>query len=105
MLSVSILMNRAEPRGSSPALHPSPGRTDLDLKLELRGHIVAAPELVDMVACQEDAPRNVSRGDVPRDVPRSRTAGRAEGTRYGTCWGQAFRSRHRVNIQRNPRNK
>ena len=68
-------------------MHPSPDRTDLDLKLELPEHIVAAPELIDRGTCQEDAPRNVPRdapGDVPRDVPWGRTVGRAKGTRYGT---------------------
>eukprot|EP00959_Pyramimonas_sp_CCMP1952_P351446 7363502-Pyramimonas_sp.AAC.1 len=45
-------------------------------KLELPGHIVTAPGLID-------------RGDMPggRTVerPKGRTAGRAKGTRYGTC--------------------
>ena len=65
-------------------MHPSPDRTDLDLKLELPEHIVAAPELMDRGTCQEDATQNVSRdapSDVPRDVPWARTAGRAKETR------------------------
>eukprot|EP00959_Pyramimonas_sp_CCMP1952_P283097 5917395-Pyramimonas_sp.AAC.1 len=54
--------------GSCPSLHPSPDRTDLDLKLELPKHTVAATELIDRETCHEDAPRNVSR-DAPSDVP------------------------------------
>eukprot|EP00959_Pyramimonas_sp_CCMP1952_P047352 988273-Pyramimonas_sp.AAC.1 len=54
--------------GSSPPLHPSPDRTDLDAKLELPEHITAAPELIDRGICQEDAPRNVPR-DAPGDGP------------------------------------
>eukprot|EP00959_Pyramimonas_sp_CCMP1952_P255307 5332437-Pyramimonas_sp.AAC.1 len=50
--------------GSSPPVHPSPDRTDLDIKLELPEHIIAAPRLIDRGTCQEDAPWNV-----PRDAP------------------------------------